>query len=91
MKVIGIEEAKANLEHYAEECRTAPVVVTVGGKPAFEMLPIRSDDPDFVDRLLEQNAEFRQLMEARRQEADAGKSSSLDEVRKRLGVGGDPS
>ena len=46
----------------------SPVVVTVEGKPAFEMLPIRSEDPDFVDPLLEQNEAFRQLLEEQRQE-----------------------
>jgi antitoxin (DNA-binding transcriptional repressor) of toxin-antitoxin stability system len=86
MKVIALEEAKANLEQYADECRTSPIVVTVGGKPAFEMLPIRSDDPDFLDRLLEQNAEFRRLMEERRREANDGKVSSLEEVRQRLAL-----
>jgi hypothetical protein len=84
MKVIALEEAKANLELYADECHSSPVVVTVGGKPAFEMLPIRSEDPNFIDRLLAQNAEFRHLMEERRREADAGKVSSLEEVRRRL-------
>lgn len=86
MKVIEIEEAKANLERYADECRTSPVVVSVGGKPAFELLPIRSEDADFIDRLLDRNAAFRELAEARRREADAGKVSSLDDVRKRLAV-----
>ena len=56
MKVINLEEAKEHLEQYAQECQTSPVVVTVGGKPAFELLPIRSDDPEFIDRLLEQIA-----------------------------------
>ena len=49
MKVIDLEEAKANLEQYANECQSSPVVVTVGGKPVLEMIPIRSDDPEFVD------------------------------------------
>ncbi len=84
MKVIELEEAKTNLEQYAAECQSSPVVVTVGGKPAFEMLPIRSDDPDFVDRLLEQNEEFRRLMEERRLQTANGKVSSLESVRERL-------
>jgi hypothetical protein len=84
MKVIALEEAKANLEQYADECRTSPIVVTVGGKPAFEMLPIRSDDPEFLDRLLEQNVEFRTLLEDRRRQAEEGKVSSIEEVRRRL-------
>ena len=84
MKVINLDEAKSHLEQYAKECQTSPIVVTVEGKPAFELLPIRSDDPEFVDRLLETNPEFRQLMEARRQQANQGKMSSLAEVRTRL-------
>ena len=85
MKVIDVGEAKSRLEDYARECHSSPVVVTIDGKPTFEMLPIRSDDPDFIDRLLTKNAEFRQLMEARRKEADEGKVSSLENVREHLG------
>jgi hypothetical protein len=85
MKVINLEEARANLEHYAAECQSSPVVVTVDGKPAFEMLPIRSGDPDFVDRLLEQNEDFRQLAEERHRERKTAKVSSLEAVRERLG------
>ena len=84
MKVIDLGEAKSNLEEYARECQSSPVVVTIAGKPAFEMLPIRSDDPEFIDRLLAANSEFRQLMEDRRKEADAGRVSSLEDVRQRL-------
>ena len=84
MKVIKLEEAKANLERYAAECQSSPVVVTVDGKPSFEMLPIRSDDTDFIDRLAEQNDSFRELLEAWHLEAAAGKVSSLQAVRERL-------
>jgi hypothetical protein len=85
MKVIDVGEAKTNLEDYARECHSSPVVVTIDGKPSFEMLPIRSDDPDFIDRLLTANREFRELMENRRKEADAGKVSSLNSIRENLG------
>ena len=84
MKVVDVKEAKANLEKFAEECRSSPIVVTVGGKPAFEMVPIYSNDPEFVDRLLEKNAAFRELLEDRHRESEAGKVSSLEDVRKRL-------
>jgi hypothetical protein len=84
MKVIDLGEAKSHLEDYARECHSSPIVVTIEGKPAFEMLPIRSEDPEFIDRLLATNAEFRQLMENRHKEADAGKVSSLEAVRERL-------
>jgi len=85
MKVIDVGEAKSRLEDYARECHSSPVVVTIDGKPSFEMLPIRSDDADFVDRLLMTNPEFRQLIENRRKEADARQVSSLEAVREHLG------
>ena len=84
MKVIDLSEAKANLDRYAQECRSSPVVVTIDGEPAFELIPIRSDDPDFLDRLLERDPSFRRLMEQRRHEADLGRASSLESVRERL-------
>jgi hypothetical protein len=48
-------------------------------------LTMRSDDPDFIDRLLTANAKFHRLMEDRRKEADEGKVSSLEKVREHLG------
>ncbi|MBI3468969.1 MAG: type II toxin-antitoxin system Phd/YefM family antitoxin [Planctomycetes bacterium] len=84
MKVINLEEAKSNLERYANECQSSPVIVTVDGKPTFEMLPIRSDDPDFIDRLIEENPAFRKLLEDRRRESDLGRVSPLEVVRERL-------
>ena len=84
MKVIDVGEAKSRLEDYARECHSSPVVVTIDGKPSFEMLPIRCDDPDFIDRLLTTNVEFRRLMEDRRKEVDGGKVSSLEKVREHL-------
>jgi hypothetical protein len=84
MKVIDLNEAKANLDLYARECRSAPVVVMMDGEPAFELIPVRSDDPDFIDRLIEHNPGFRSLMEERRRECDQGRVSSLASVRARL-------
>ena len=84
MKVIDLNEAKANLEGYAQECQQSPVIVTIGGKPTFELVPIRDDDPDFIDRLLETNAAFRRVCEESKREADEGRVSTLAEVRRRL-------
>jgi hypothetical protein len=84
MKVIDLQEAKAHLEQYAQNRHWSPVIVTVEAKPTFEMIPIRSDAPDIIDRLLEQNEEFRQLAEERRREVDEGRVSSLESVRRRL-------
>jgi len=85
VKVIDLKEARTNLEQYARECQTSPVVVTVNGKPAFEFLPVRDDDPDFIDRLIEENDAFGELLERRRQEADLGRASTIEEIRQRLG------
>jgi len=84
MKLIDLNEAKANLERYARECQVSPVVVTLDGKPAFEMLPVRSEDADFMDRLIEENDAFRELLEQRRRESDLGHVCPLEEIRRRL-------
>lgn len=85
MKVIDLNEARTNLERYARECQDSPVVVTVHGKPSFEMLAVRADAADFTDRLIEENDAFGKLLEDRRREAELGKVSSLEEIRRRLG------
>jgi hypothetical protein len=84
MKVIDVNEAKAHLEDYARECQSSPVVVTIQGTPTFEMLPIRADDAEFIDTLLQTNPAFRELMEERFAEAQRGEMSTLEEVRARL-------
>lgn len=84
MKVVDLKEAKANLERFAKECQSSPVVVTDQGRPVFEMVPVRSDDPDFIDRLLESDPAFRELLENRHREKSAGKVSTIEEVRERL-------
>jgi antitoxin (DNA-binding transcriptional repressor) of toxin-antitoxin stability system len=84
MKVIDPQEAKANLEEYARECQTSPVVVTKDGKPCFELLPIRADGPGFLDLLLEHDRAFQNLVEERRAELQRGEMSSLESVRERL-------
>ena len=84
MKVIDLKEAKTNLERYAQECQSSPVVVTLEGKPVFELIPIKSDDPDFLDRLISTNDGFRNLLRERQEESAHGMVSSLEEVRKRL-------
>lgn len=43
-----------------------------------------NDDPEFIDRLLEQDEAFRRLAEERRREADEGRVSTLADVRQRL-------
>ncbi len=67
MKVIPLSEAKANLSRYAHRCREEPVVVTVNGRPAFQLVPLAEDD-DLIDRLVEHHPGFRRLLERRLRE-----------------------
>lgn len=79
MKVVPLSEAKANLSQYGKLCHQEPVVVTVHGVPAFQLVPLGEDD-DLIDSLLEHNAGFRKLLRQRLKE----KSVSTADVRKRL-------
>ena len=67
MKVVPLSEAKAKLSRYAQLCREEPVVVTVNGRPSFQLVPLAEED-DLVDRLLEHHPAFRRLLEARLRE-----------------------
>jgi len=67
MKVIPLSEAKANLSRYARRCHEEPVVVTVNGRPAFQLVPLTEED-DLIDRLVEHHPGFRRLLERRLKE-----------------------
>jgi antitoxin (DNA-binding transcriptional repressor) of toxin-antitoxin stability system len=62
MKVIPLSKAKAKLSYYSRLCKREPVIVTVKGIPAFQMVPLKEDD-DLIDRLLEHNPDFRSYLE----------------------------
>src|SRR2546428_6728991 len=62
MKVIPLSEAKARLSYYSRLCHREPVIVTVKGIPAFQMVPLEEDD-DLIDRLLEHNPKFGEYLE----------------------------
>ena len=61
MKLVPLSKAKARLSYYGKVCRKEPVVVTVKGVPAFQMVPLDEDD-DLIDRLIEYNPKFRQYL-----------------------------
>ena len=67
MKVIPLSEAKAHLSEYAHRCHDEPVVVTVNGRPAFQLVPLKKDD-DLIDRLVEHHPGFRRLLQRRLRE-----------------------
>jgi prevent-host-death family protein len=67
MKIIPLSEAKANLSRYGRLRHKEPVIVTVNGAPAFQLVPLGEDD-DLIDRLLEHNPAFGQLLARRLKE-----------------------
>ena len=62
MKVIPLSEAKTHLSEYAHRCHDEPVVVTVNGRPAFQLVPLKKDD-DLINRLVEHHPGFRRLLQ----------------------------
>jgi antitoxin (DNA-binding transcriptional repressor) of toxin-antitoxin stability system len=79
MKVIPLNKAKANLSRYGRLCHKEPVIVTVNGVPEFQLAPLTEDD-DLIDRLLQYNPEFRQMLRKRLREP----SISMKEAYRRL-------
>ena len=63
MKVIPLSKAKAHLSYYSRLCQREPVVVTVKGVPAFQMVPLAEDD-DLINQLLEHNPNFEEYLHA---------------------------
>ena len=76
MKVIPLSEAKAQLSRYANLCHREPVVVTVNGKPAFQMVPLEEDD-DLIERLIRFHPRFRKLLKARLKERSISAQAAL--------------
>jgi prevent-host-death family protein len=79
MKVIPLSEAKAKLSRYGQLCHDEPIVVTVNGKPSFQLVPLEEDD-DLIDRLIEHHPGFGKLLERRLRE----RSVSADTVARKL-------
>jgi prevent-host-death family protein len=67
MKLIPLSEAKAHLSQYGRLCHDEPVIVTVNGVPAFQLIPLEEDD-DLIDRLLEHHPTFRKTLQGRLRE-----------------------
>jgi prevent-host-death family protein len=79
MKIIPLSEAKAHLSRYGRLCHEEPVIVTVNGTPAFQLVPLDEDD-DLVDSLLEHNPAFVRSLQERLKE----RSVSVKEAARRL-------
>ena len=81
MKIISLSDAKANLSRYGHLCHDEPVVVTVNGRPSFQLLPLKEDD-NLIDKLIEEHPKFRQMLQRRLRD----KSVPVREARRRLGL-----
>lgn len=57
MKVVPLTEAKAKLSRYGRLCHDEPVVLTVNGRPSFQLVPLERSD-DLIDRLIEDHPAF---------------------------------
>jgi prevent-host-death family protein len=79
MKIIPLSEAKAHLSRYGRLCHEEPVIVTINGAPAFQLVPLSEDD-DLVDRLLEHNPAFLRSLQERLKE----RTVSVEEAARRL-------
>ena len=75
MKKITLTEAKTHLSYYGRLCLEEPVVVTVKGIPAFQLIPA-GDRDDLVDQLIEHSQGFRNVLEARA----GGETVTIDEA-----------
>jgi prevent-host-death family protein len=64
MKVVPLSEAKAKLSRYGQLCHDEPVVVTVNGRPSFQLVPLEEED-DLIDRLIQDHPEFAKLLQRR--------------------------
>jgi prevent-host-death family protein len=64
MKVVPLSEAKAKLSRYGQLCHDEPVVVTVNGRPSFQLVPLEEED-DLIDRLIEDHPGFSKLLQRR--------------------------
>jgi len=84
MKVVPLSEVKAKLSRYARYCRVEPVVVTVKGRPSFQLVPLQESD-DLIDRLIEDHPHFRNLLERRLSERN-GSANGATRRRRRYGI-----
>jgi len=76
MKIVPLSEAKARLSHYGKACIQEPIVVTVNGKPAFQLVPLGEED-DLIDRLIADHPAFRTELHKRLREPSVSADAAL--------------
>lgn len=76
MKVVPLSEAKAKLSRYGKLCQDEPIVVTVNGRPSFQLVPLKDDD-DLIDRLIAHHPRFAKMLGRRLREKSVSASAAL--------------
>lgn len=82
MKVVSLRDAKAGLSEFVEKAQSERVLVTRHGKPAVLLIGVA--EYEMEDLLTMANPQFWELIEASRKSV---RTFSLDEVKKRFGIG----
>jgi antitoxin (DNA-binding transcriptional repressor) of toxin-antitoxin stability system len=82
MKRIEISAASKPLSTYAEELDDEIVVLTSQDQPVAALIPLRNVDPESV--ALSTNEDFLAVIEQAREEIRAGKTVSLEEMKRSL-------
>ena len=85
MKFVDIAEATATLAEYTRDVQSAPVVVTVGGKPVAALVPV--DHVDIESLSLGTNPDFLAIIERSRARREAEGGISKQVIRERLELG----
>jgi hypothetical protein len=88
MKVIALEQTDLSVAALAELVQKGTVILTRKGKPLVAMTDLRGSDWEAVS--LANNPQFLALIEAARREYREKGGTSLDEIRKEVGLPGKP-
>jgi len=82
MKKVSVERASRSLGEYAAELQNEIVVVTKGSRAVAALVPLNNVDRESL--ALSTHPEFLKLIKRARAEVAAGKTLSLDEMRRRV-------
>lgn len=82
MTLVEMAEAPPSLRGWVTKARKVPVVLTVNGRPAVALTPLR--DGDWERLVLAAHPVFRRILEESRQRCKPGQGISTAEMRRRL-------
>lgn len=82
MRFVEMAEAPVSLRGWVTRARKVPVVLTVHGRPAVALTPLRGGDWERL--VLEAHPAFRRILEESRRRCKPGQGISTAEMRRRL-------